>query len=40
MKLLEKKRERERSKAESIEEDISFKTKMGAWGGRFIVCIC
>ena len=35
MNLLEKKRERERSKAEAIEEDITFKTKMGV-----SVCLC
>ena len=38
MKLLEKKRERERSKAEAIEEDITFKTKMGV--SVYFVCAC
>ena len=31
MSFLEKKRERERTKAESFDEDITFKTTMGVW---------
>ena len=31
MQLLEKRREREKSKAEAIQEDITFKTTMGMW---------
>ena len=38
MNLLEKRRERERSKAEAIQEDITFKTKMGQFFSMHIPC--